>query len=104
MPFTSVADLLSDPARWTQGAIKRDAAGNATYAGGEPAVCWCLDGAVLEVYGRGNIIWATQQVERARERLREAIGLPESVELYQWNDAPGRKHAEVLAAVVKAKV
>jgi hypothetical protein len=41
-----VRDLLSDPAKWTQGATARDANGQPTDMNGKSAVCWCLSGAL----------------------------------------------------------
>jgi len=39
-------ELLSDPARWTQGADARDAEGRKVSVEDERAVCWCLSGAL----------------------------------------------------------
>lgn len=46
-----VLELLSDPKRWTQGAMARDSDGmkRATYE--KEATCFCLVGAIQKCYG-----------------------------------------------------
>jgi hypothetical protein len=43
-------DLISDPARWTQGAFARDATGAKSRLYLEQAVCFCAVGAIRRVY------------------------------------------------------
>jgi hypothetical protein len=95
---TTVAELLSDPARWTQGYYARDAKGALVGPASQRAVCWCLLGAIVRVYGRrghSSCLVAS---------LREALNLPPDVTLTNWNDAPARTHAEVLDLCRRAGV
>lgn len=44
-----VRDLLTDPARWTQGKFARTAEGDSCYASDPEACQWCLEGAIKKV-------------------------------------------------------
>lgn len=48
--FTTVAALLADPARWTQGALARNALHCPVGPYAEDACCWCLSGAIQYIY------------------------------------------------------
>jgi len=46
-------ELISDPAKWTQGAYARSSKGEELYYGNNPeAVCWCAYGALEKVSGQ----------------------------------------------------
>jgi hypothetical protein len=78
---------IAEPARWTQKAYRRDATGEmCTQA---DAVCWCAAGAVRQVSGGYNFA-----SKPALKVLVSVVG----GQVERWNDAPERKHAEVLAA------
>lgn len=80
-------DLISDPARWTQGWLARDASKNVSYIGAENAACWCSMGALFHVDGpyRPNS-------DLAIKLLSAAIG---GKSVVRYNDT--HTHAEVLA-------
>lgn len=82
-----VYDLLEKPERWTRGCEARDANGNATWAQSPAAVSWCLMGAKIKLFGWGY------DCGFAASQLIEEVGVSGVTE---FNDAPGRKHAEVL--------
>lgn len=81
---------IERPECWTKGAFARDAVGGECMSSEPDAVCWCSDGAI------GAVI-ATTDVHDfcAFEALSRAIG---NLHVAEWNDAPERTHAEVLAA------
>ena len=95
--FSTVADLLGDPARWCQGEYAMDDVGIRTTPRGDRAVRWCLAGAVEVIYG-----YQTPEAEAALSRLRSAIGGQHF--LQWWNDAKGRRHSEVVEACKNASV
>jgi hypothetical protein len=76
--------LIAEPCRWKQygGQVEmpkdRDA--------------FCMMSALLHVTG-----YTAQMFEHARDLLAQAIGIHHVVP-YEWQDAPERTHAEVLAA------
>ncbi len=47
-------ELISDPKRWTQGAISRDASGGEIAPSSERAVCWCSLGAIERIAEAGS--------------------------------------------------
>jgi hypothetical protein len=80
-------DLISDPARWTQGCAARNANGESVDLMDEPAVCWCALGAIARtelVRGSG--------ISDASKALRRVtpFGL-----VAHFNDT--HDHAEVIA-------
>lgn len=94
--------LIAVPERWTQRATARDRAGAWCGAGDPRAARWCPDGALRNRVYRGKKSWPLGlRRDRARayvaalRALEAAIGVPV---LQHWNDAPGRTHAQVVAA------
>ncbi len=91
-----VRALLADPNCWTQGEIARNRAGKPEFAESKEACCWCLVGAVWRVAGTGP------EARQARRFLHVAIdGIPLG-KIPNWNDTPGRTHAEVVVVVDRA--
>lgn len=102
---TEVVDVLrrarariEDPAKWYQGAHRDDS----EFSGDDCAVC--LDGAVqwaicgypnapIKSHDEGRTYWRTIR------RLQRTL---EVENVSDWNDAPERTHAEVLAAFDRA--
>jgi hypothetical protein len=83
-------ELLSDPARWTQGVYAR--VGDEQCDELNPfASCFCLSGAFWR--------FGADEIHPARLRLSGVLGV---TNLIAWNDAPERTHNEVLAALDKA--
>jgi hypothetical protein len=58
-------DLISDESRWTQGTNAVDARGIAVHPGHPDACKWCARGALLKVFGIGDLISEAPQEERA---------------------------------------
>ena len=88
--------LIAEPGRWTQGATARRAADNTSTGASSPdSARWCMRGAI-QAANRGT--WINENA--AVERLCDVLGDPES--LADWNDAPERRHEDVLAAFDKA--
>ncbi len=63
--LTEAQELIRDPARWTQGAYARDAAGNPVGVRSDRAVCWCSAGAIKKVGGDG--VYARMLMEILQE-------------------------------------
>lgn len=83
--LTRVREKLARPEAWTKGAHARNADGRVVRRSSPVATCWCLAGAALNVGG------GIESASRLRMLLGLEPGLPD------WNDAPERTHAEVLA-------
>ena len=96
MIYSTVAELLADPARWTQGHAARKEDGHPVGARDARACRWCLLGAIEFVY-----IWpdTDDAMSRAAREAHAAGGL-----LSNWNDAPGRTHAEVVDICRRASI
>lgn len=89
------ADLIEPEGAWTQGAYARDALGkdvnpNEEFITVPDAACWCLHGSICHVVG-GKNMWPW---------LRNPVRceLPDT----EWNDAPERTQAEVVAKLREA--
>lgn len=89
----TVEELLSDPARWTQGCFAKSANNKPRRWYAEDACKFCLVGAMYRVYGET----ANAQIY---DQLRDVTGIEVSI----FNDDPSRTHAEVLEAVRKAGI
>jgi len=90
---------IEAPERWTQGAYAKTAKRNKARCDSPKAVCWCVIGAIAHVAD----VTPGSVTDQLSGSLNEAIGLgPNSWELVDWNDAPTRTHAEVLAAFDRA--
>jgi hypothetical protein len=79
--------LISDPAKWTQGAQSRDKLGHPYAFDTDKAVCWCALGAIERVAGR----YSSERFE-ASTKLRSIS--PKGL-VIDFNDT--HTHAEVLA-------
>ncbi len=90
----AAADLIEPEGAWTQGHIRRDAKGKYTALPGH-AVCWCTVGATLAVAG----LAASMSADRF---LASFLGLDGVDAVEQWNDAPERTQAEVVAKLREA--
>lgn len=74
--LTAARAIIADPATWTQGALARDASGNAVSIRSTSAVCFCAGGAValaagvqINVFGQ----WEESDHHDAADKiLREA--------------------------------
>lgn len=84
----AAADLIEPEGRWAQDIF---------YKRGD---CYCLVGALREAAGAGSAI----AVERGpiADAVHAARGPDDRVMLHDWNDAPGRTQAEVVAKLREA--
>lgn len=89
----TVAELLEDPARWTKGSGARDGSGRPVVCNAKEAVTWCILGGAGKIHGD-----LTCEVRAALQDVTKAFYISD------WNDAPERTHAEVLAAVREAGI
>lgn len=95
------ADLIEPKGRWAQGAYIRDGMGHLLIRA-EPNACFCVLGALAEASGiRPYKPWDGHDADRAREPLAETIGITVH-EIPEWNDAPERTQAEVVAKLREA--
>ncbi len=76
--------LIDSPEKWIQG----------NFCNTEET-CFCLVGALNFAYPGSNI-------SGARMLIKDAAGLGISGSIPNWNDAPGRTHAEVMEVLDKA--
>lgn len=89
------ADLIEPVGAWTQHVFARNAAGKPTglSAFSGPPVCYCALGATS--YAAGDNSAADSAADAL---LRDIVG----GDIDEWNDAPGRTQAEVVAALRSA--
>lgn len=90
----AAADLLEKPGAWIKGDLALDASGEAVDPSDSNASCWCVMGATERV---SDASWA----RRARNAFRAVIG-GWNKSIPEWNDAPGRTQAEVVAKLREA--
>lgn len=91
--------LIDKPEKWAQGAYGRDQYGRKIGGSTRRAVCFCAIGA-LNSSGGGRA---------AKDALARALPVGACVpygrseaSVIEWNDAPGRTHAEVMDAFDRA--
>lgn len=87
---------IEKPEAWAKGGFACDARGYAVGARNPLAICFCSIGAIRRVTASFAEELAARDV---LSEIVEAIGM---YGLAEWNDAPERTHAEVLAAFDKA--
>lgn len=96
--YSTVAELLEDESRWCQMALARDEEGIGCDPESDEASSWCAIGAIVHVYGRDDAyFWSWG-------KLRESLRRDGFCDIVDFNNAPKRTHAEVLAAVRKAGI
>lgn len=82
---------------WTQDAGARSAKGNHVRSTGRAAVCWCAEGAIQKAaFGGDGYAYHFAKGALLRALPKRALSIPD------WNDAPGRTQAEVVAALKAA--
>mgnify|MGYP001593808819 CR=1 FL=1 len=86
MTYSTVAELLADPSRWTQRHAARMKCGKPVGARDARACCWCLLGAIEAIYDG-------QASQDAQCKVENEVG---GRLLSVWNDDPGRTHSEVV--------
>lgn len=100
-------DVLSDPERWTQGALARTASNRPVDVDDHEAKCFCLFGAIAHVgvgLARSSDPTVTEDSDIAGsfvaaglvfDAIREMENYTE-LSVVSWNDNPDRNHAEVV--------
>lgn len=88
--LTAAADLIEPEGCWTQNAWARDASGKKVGGTSFTATRHCAGDAIF--IAAGNSVLA---VREACQALRRVI----PVSIAEFNDAPGRKQSEVVAAL-----
>lgn len=81
-------DLLSNPARWTQGMLAGDESNNQVAVNSLDAVCWCAIGACNKV--SGNLSEHPDSLRRAAEEMRgwspsqvnDSVGYEATLEMF----------------------
>jgi len=94
------ARILSKPEAWTKKAEARTETGKEIFYDSNRAVCFCSMGAIWRA--RKDIL-GTQDCDDDYSVLRKVVkGAHTGIGIVDWNDAPERTHAEVLAAFQEA--
>ena len=86
--------LLEKEKSWTRGSVARDRHGHEVNVHDTLACRWCMFGAILRCYPEND--------DRYVAMVRIGLRLPNDIGA--WNDAPGRKHSEVVAKLKEADV
>ena len=101
-PATAL-ELLSDPTKWIKGSYAHDKDGHLVSPSRPEACSWCLEGALVAVYGYGGMLDRESTVAAAlpEEIMREwTVGSKRLVPFF--NDHPKTTHAMVLEVLQKA--
>ena len=88
--LVAARELISDPARWTQGVGARDTDGEGVNSLSEHAVCWCSIGATYKVTDA-----RVNDYQRANDVLDAVANDRGYMDVIKFNDT--RSHSEVLA-------
>jgi hypothetical protein len=96
-------DVLSDPSKWTQGAMARNRRGNPTGPEYKNAVAWCLVGALIRAYGLGK---GRDEALAVRRAIRSIWGSFDADygSIEGWNDHHDRTFDEVRKVLEMADV
>lgn len=91
--LSAAADLIEPEGAWTQGQAARDRHGNGVDYRSPDAVCFCALGACVRSVSPGYDDFAVRCFLRSMT--------PDGT-IANWNDAPGRTQAEVVAKLREA--
>jgi hypothetical protein len=101
--LNKAADLIEKPGAWIQDAFSRDEHGFAEQGNGRWAahpVCFCALGAIAQAAGMPDPEWAW--ATDAAKALESFVTEHRFCSVTDWNDAPERTQAEVVAALREA--
>lgn len=90
--LTEARELLSDESRWTKGVVARKESGEPVLPNHPEACSFCTLGAIAKVAEGDEVYYPVMSI------LRHVMGQT----ITFFNDAPERKHSEVLEAFDKA--
>lgn len=103
-----VRELLDSPEKWTKRTHARDAKGNS--CGIETGVSWCLEGAVLHVFGieYGKVIPTlgssyVPTLYFLNRFIGDEVGRSDVGTAY-WNDKPSTTYEDVVLMLKKAQI
>lgn len=97
--FKTIAAMFCSAKHWTRGTFARRIDGSECLPRSIHAVCWCLSGALTEVYTKPGDQF------RARQRLEETIGTTYGhIGLVRFNDTNDRTIEEIRQVVREARV
>lgn len=83
--------LISDPAKWTQGAFGRDSFKVPRHSRGKETVCWCSLGALVKANEKHRI-----GLSETESFLNDVSVDVHGVDIIDFNDYSKRTHEEVL--------
>lgn len=83
---------------WTQKYHARNRQGDVVSYSDPSATCWCLDGAVMRAANQIYYLHAQWLDAMSEQALATTLGITLD-DLVRWNDAPGRRQAEVVTAL-----
>lgn len=98
--LTKARELLSDPAKWTRGAMAKDACGKLADVTGPNATCFCLQGALCRVAPIGHSATHVYLAQRLAKRNKGYDG--DLNDIAAFNDHYAMGHADVLAVLDEA--
>lgn len=98
----AAADLIEPEGAWCHGAYAKDRRGQTVPPDSPRAERYCMLGAIMRVVCHDDSERAV--VSQAESMLHDAVDGVDvlSFGLLDWNDKPGRKQADVVAALRKA--
>jgi len=89
-------ELISDPARWTKGAVARDLNGEPIEEFSSDAVCFCSIGVVSSV---ANCLGLFNSTTHLLDRCAGKRGYPN---ILSFNDAPTTTHEDIVSLFQEA--
>ena len=97
--------IISSPSSWCKGAMARDQSGLSVSVENEDACSWCAMGSIMLAMdhvlpSETGILDEFEMRHGAKELLIDAIGLPTTKSITEWNDES--THEEVMKAFDKA--
>jgi hypothetical protein len=98
--------LLSDPSKWTKETLARDIHGKPVLPCEKTAVSWCVNGALMKVYGLDHtktLRWATHhaRAEKVFDLNPKYVALQHEVGFIPYWNNDTATHAEIVEALKK---
>ena len=105
--LNAAADLIEPEGAWTQGEQARNRRGQRVADSAPNAVCFCASGAIWKAAQRLKVRSLSGQngfiINEAHVALSRTVNAPNhAMSVPDWNDAPERTQAEVVAALRQA--
>lgn len=94
---------IANPEHWTQGAHARTVTGAICNAGSGDAFCFCASGALYASYCKSlSLLDKLKYSERSAKAYSLLCETADGGNIEWFNDAPNRKHRDVLVAFDRA--